>query len=267
MMGALVALIFVSGSNAQPRREHDKVVPLDAEESRERWTEFATSHTVDYCMDFTITHYPRRGRETVFDGEIFAIERGNTALTRIRIKPRKAEGISDFIFKNSPKESKIWKLEDGKFRELGESEWFAPMVDGLIYSPFDLLLSYKFWTYSYAGPGRIGQAVHFFDLQAPHAVSDKVSKVRVALSREFNAPVQTETFNAKGEPAKTLSLGSVKKVDDVWIMLKAEVRDEATRDKDKLQFTAAKLNAEISPETFDVSDGSKMVEKPRLERL
>lgn len=267
MMGALMALIFVSGSNAQPRREHEKVVPLDAEEARERWTEFATSRMADYCMDFSITHFPRRGQETVFDGEIFGMERNGAAFTRIRIKPRGTEGISDFIFKNSPKESKIWKLESGKFRELGESEWFAPMIDGLIYSPFDLLLSYKFWTYSYAGPGRIGQAVHFFDLQAPQEAAGKVSKVRVALSREFNAPVQTETFDADGNAAKTLSLGSVKKVDGVWIMLKAEVRDESTRDKDKLQFTAAKLNAAISPETFDISDGSKMVEKPRLERL
>ena len=55
---------------------------------------------------------------------------------------------------------------------------------------------------------------------------------------------------AKGG-AKTVSLGSVKKADGLWIVLELSARDEASRDKDKLRFRAAKFRADLPSSVFD----------------
>ena len=267
LMGALIALIFVSESVAQIRRGHDKVVELTTQEASEMWSKFKLAKIAgDYAMGFTITHSPRRGENVEYVGEIFGANRGDEVLTRIRVKKvePKNSPISDFILSNSANGGVVWKAQDDKFVEVPKADWFKPLVDGLIYSPFDLLMPYVNWKYVYVGGGRIGQAVYFFDLIPPtKEIAKDVSRVRIAITREFNSPTQTDIFNKEGELVKTVSLGSVKKFDGLWIVRQMFARDEKSRDKDKLEFRAGVVKTIIDSAVFDPT--KKPTEPPRLE--
>lgn len=253
---ACIALFFVPifagapKASAQVRRGFEKVVPLTQGEAADMWNTFKRAKIAgDYAMRFTLTHSPRKGENTEYDGEIFGTERGGKTLTRIRLKKSGDADFADFILSNSPKSQKVWsKNSDGKFAEIPESEWLKPLLEGIVFSPFDLLMPYVNWTPKYAGAGRIGQAVHFFELKTPKSFADTIDKVDVAITREFNSPAQTRVFARGG--AKTVSLGSVKKVDGLWIVLELSARDEASRDKDKLRFRAAKFRAELPSSVF-----------------
>lgn len=254
---ACIALFFVPifaglpDASAQVRRGFEKVVPLTQSEAAEMWNAFKRAKIAgSYAMRFTLTHSPRRGENTEYDGEIFGTERNGKTLTRIRLKKAQDADFADFILSNSPESPKVWrKNAGGKFAEIPESEWLKPLLDGAVFSPFDLLMPYVNWTPKYAGAGRIGQAVHFFELETPKGFADTIDKVDVAITREFNSPAQTRVF-AKGG-AKTVSLGSVKKADGLWIVLELSARDEASRDKDKLRFRAAKFRADLPSSVFD----------------
>lgn len=266
-MGALIALIFVSESVAQIRRGNDRVVELTTQEASEMWGKFKSAKIAgDYVMDFTITHSPRKGENVEYTGEIYGTRRGDEVLTRIRVKKANQENapVSDFILSNSSRGGVVWKAEGDKFVEVSKADWFKPLVDGLIYSPFDLLMPYVNWKYVYVGGGRIGQAVYFFDLLPPSKeIAKEVSRVRIAITREFNSPAQTEIYNQEGDVAKKVTLGSVKKFDGLWLVRQMFARDEKSRDKDKLEFRAGAVKTIIDSSVFDPT--KKPTTPPRLE--
>lgn len=263
IMGAVSALIFVGGLSAQTRRLENKVAPLSRQEANQRWTEFSIeSRMADYCMSFTLEHIPRKGAETKRKGFIFGKQLGNTAFTRIVFDAD--SGGKEFLLENSPDNQRVWKFENGKLEEIKKSDWTKPFFNGCIYAPFDLLVPYRNWPVSYAGPDRIGQAVHYFDARSE---SFPDFKVRVALTREFNSPAQTQILGPNDEPIKTLSLGSIKKIDNVWLMLELSMRDESSRDKDKLIFTRGNLTIKNPAEIFRPESLGKMLDIPKLKNF
>jgi len=264
-MGAAIALIFVSESAAQPRRGYDKVVELSPDEAAQMWGAFKNSSIAgDYAMSFTLTHSPKRGEDVLYEGEIFGARRGEETLTRLRIRKSGGEKFSDFLISHSPSGGSVAKAEGGKFAAVPKSDWFKPLVDGLIYSPFDLMMPYKNWRWRYAGGGRIGQAVYFFDLYPPADMAEQIGKVRMAITREFNSPAQTEIFSPGGARLKTVSLGSVKKIDGLWIVRETSARDDATRDKDKLVFRAAAVRTVLDSKIFSDPSAPALPELKKL---
>ncbi len=254
-MSAAIALIFVSEVSAQMNRGFTKVVELTPSQADEMWSTFKRSKiSGDYAMGFTITHSPRRGEDVEYVGEMYGTRVGDETLTRVRVKKAdtKDSPISDFILSNHSKECKVWRSNGDKFEEIKKADWHKPLVEGLIFSPFDLLTPYIHRQPKYVGGGRIGQAVYFFDLfpSADESAQDS-KKVRIAITREFNSPAQTEIFDSNGKLEKIVSLGSVKKFDGLWIIHELSARDENTRDKDKLRFRAATVKTVVPLSTFD----------------
>lgn len=273
-MGTLWVLIFVTSADAQIKRVNDRVAPLVEDEAQKRWGEFASSRTADYCMDFTIEHAPRKGKSVFYSGTIFSSNKGAASYTRIRAAKKSSTDTVDFLLVNSPQSQEVWKFEDGKAVQVPKEKWQTPLMEGLVYSPFDLLMPYRNWKARYAGAGRIGQAVHYYDLEVPQDFKitenfkdTKIGKIRIALSRDFNAPAAAEVYSTKGELLKTLSLGSVKKIDDLWIMKTAQLRDDLSREKDILRFTYAKMRPIFSKSIFSKDSLGKAPEKPLLEEL
>jgi len=200
---------------------------------------------------------------------MFGEECGGQILTRIRVKKSGAPDseYADFILKSSARNSEVWKAEGGKWVKIPEVDWLNPMLSGLVYSPFDLLAPYRFWAARYESAGRIGQAVYFYALQAPKGFGQKISKVSIALTRDFNSPAQTEIFGEDGKLLKTVSLGSVKKVDGLWIMREISARDEISRDKDVLTFRSAAMRIPLPREIFSTDSAPKAPRIPELKML
>ncbi len=270
-MSTVIVLIFVSEASAKINRGFNKVVELTTTEANNMWRNFSNARIAgDYVMSFTITHSPRRGENVEYVGELFGTRVGDGTLTRIRVKkafPADAP-ISDFILSNSKKNAKVWKASGNKFEEIDKKDWFKPLIDGLIFSPFDLLMPYVNWQHKYVGGGRIGQAVHFFELSpADDEIANGSKKVRIAITREFNSPAQTDIFDKNGILTKTVALGSVKKFDGLWLIKEISARDEISRDKDKLKFNSAAVNVVIPHSVFDPNLQPTQPIKPDLKKL
>ncbi len=271
LMGAVFALVFFRADCAaqiRGARVHDKVVSLSPEEADSNWEKFKKSGIAcDYCMDFKISHAPRRGQEVEYVGEIFGAKANalGEEKMRIRIKKSDSDKFEDWLLVFSPDRRQVWKFEGGKAREISELD--IPICGGLLVSPFDFMMPFKSWKSNYEGSGRIGQAVHFYSLVPENpGGGGKIEKVVVALTREFNSPAQVETFGKGGEE-KVLSLGSVKKIDGLWMMLQFELLDKASRDRDTLRFTAAKVRAKLDPDVFSPDNLGKVPNKPALDKL
>lgn len=275
-MGALWALIFVCEVNAQTRSHHSmRTVALTKEDAAQAWSRFTKTRTANYAMRFSIEHAPRRGESSFYDGIALNQNKGRTSLTRILVKKNGEQKESvEFLLENSPQKKRVWKFENGKALEVPQSDWGKPILRGLIYSPVDLLSPYTSWDYRYAGGGRIGQAVHFFDTTPPEENpkvkigGDEIGKVRIALSREFNHPVAVETYAKDGKLLKTFSLGSVKKIDGFWMAKTLQVKDELTKAKDIIRFTSANMEQTNSaPEVFSQNSLGKAIKLPIMKEL
>ncbi len=274
ILSTLVVLFFFTSVYAQPSRTGrtaDRVVPLSQQESAERWLEFTSSKlATDFCMDFTIRHIPRRGAETLYKGTIWGTEINGVSTMRLRLSKDGNEEFGDYILKSSKNFDSITKFENGEAIKLDYSAYHKPLLDGLIYTPFDLLMQYRYWkNVEYKGADRIGQAVHYFDISAPKEFAEKfpqINVVRIALSREFNHPVQTEFFDSQKNLVKTSTLSSVKKVGDFWIARQIDLRNDITRDKDRLTFIAARLATKF--ENLDlIFDESKIEQQKGVDKI
>lgn len=268
--GALfTALAFTPSAYAQPRSApSEKVRALPQAEAAERWREFSSSEIAgDYCMAFLLSHNPRKSESTEYRGLIFGSRRDGGTATRVTVKPAGSPkaAAADFILLNSPASSKIWRLADGKFREIPESEWGKPILDGLVFSPFDILAPYRWWKPVYKGPARMGKAVHIYALLPPGGFPGGISKVEIALTREFNSPAQTEIFGGAPSALKTVRLGAVKKLDGLWVVSELTARDNSSGDADRLKFVSGAVKINLQAEVFSVERPLLSPEVPELE--
>lgn len=276
-MGALFALIFVSAPELRAQRTsrlHDKVQEISAADAEQRWLKFASSGMDgNFRMGFKIKHSPRRGESSLYSGEICGMSFGGSERIRVSVKipdSNSSGGSAEFLLINSPLKKEVWKFCDGVLEKISEDKWHDAILENLIISPFDLLMPYKNWRASYEGAGRLGQAVYFYALKPEKIFLGSVEKIEIALTREFNSPAQVVSYmkNNPDVPARTLTLGAVKKIEGFWTVLEFDVRDESTRDKDTLRFISAKMRAEFSKDIFEVENlGKPMKNLPLMESL
>lgn len=252
-------------------RDSQKVYPLTPTEAAQRWAEFSRQRPAqDYCFAFTLEHRPRRGESEFFNGLIWGTAGDvSTANTRISLQAKNGCKRTEFLILGNSGKPEIYKFAENKVEKLSFSDWLKPLDSGVIYTPFDILMPFKVWQNSYAGAGREGRAVHYYDLVKPESFTGAdISKIRVALSREFNAPFQTQYFDKDGEISRVLSLGSVKKFDEKWIVKELEMLDKKSRDKDIIKIVSAKFLTSFPAGIFDVNALSKEYEAPKnLESL
>lgn len=270
ILGFILNLSFFAFG--QPRMVvSNSVVPWTPAEQAENWNKFENSYMVDSCFRFRLDHLPRKADAVLYDGIVWNAQRGDIALTRVSLvcKSDNSKSVS-LIAINAKGVGEIYILKGDKFEKLEQTSWSKPLIEGLIYTPFDVLTPYKFWKWSYIGPGREGMAMHFFEL-LPDANFAKAcpdySKVVVGLSREFNAPMQTEYFNEKKEATRRVSLSSVKKVQENWIVKQIELLDLKSRDKDKISITHAAFPKAVDMSLFDINKPLVVVDMPEMERL
>lgn len=270
---ALACLLFAFSFPAFAQRSGrpmDRVAQITKEEAIERWNEFQNSRMAPfYTFRMELEHRPRRGESVFYDALMLGRTVGDDSAVRVDVSKRGGGEKTSFLILSENGKNSIYKHAGGKTSKLDESEWQAPLMDGLIYTPFDVLMPYKRWKWAYHGSGRVGRALYFFDLAAPAdfaAKAPEFARVRMGLDREFNAPFQTEYFDAENRLLRTLSLFSVKKFHENWITKQVEMLESETRDKDRISITHGSF--EMLPDSiFDRENLGRPAPAPALEGL
>ncbi|MFI3290446.1 MAG: outer membrane lipoprotein-sorting protein [Opitutales bacterium] len=269
-MSTFIVLFFLLLSlEAQPRRQiSDRVNDISAETASERWAKFMMSKQADnFYFCFELKHLPKRAKASTYLGEMLAKRINHTYHTRLCFADSQGNRYDYlFILEELSGKSQVYSydFETNATRQLNPEDLLQPLAKGLIYTPLDVLMDYKYWEAKYQRAGRISQAVYFFKLKSPYAW---LGDVEIALSREFNSPEQTQFFSPKGELLRTFSLGSVKKIDDYWIVKTAEIKDEVSGDKDKFSITAANLKESLDANLFKKESLGKDIERILLEDI
>ncbi|MBO7521689.1 MAG: outer membrane lipoprotein-sorting protein [Opitutales bacterium] len=271
-LGLMLVLAAAPADAQRARRADTSVRPLTREDADQRWAEFLASRPArDYAFKFELSHMPRKSPASEYEGYFWGKHfSGDTFFMRLKIWRKSEESSAEeFLFVSENGECKMFKKECGKPAQIPQSDWFKPLLAGLVYTPFDFAAPYKKWAANYAGPGRVGRAVHFFDMRPGGDFArqnPQIKKVRVALSREFNAPFYTEYYGEGDTPSRSMLLDSIKKIGDIWFMKEMEMQDKATRDKDKMKIAAVKFD-ELPIEIFSEKSLEEGIENPILDEI
>ena len=217
--------------------------------------------TGDFSFKFELEHFPRRGRSSVFTGQIWGTWRQSLPLLRIYLRPITGDLFSSvkMLSKNGP-EPEIWMVRDIPGREteshrvLGD-ELLSPILDGVLYSPFDLQMPFLYWPeYEYQGTERKkGRDALVFRMIPPapfSAAHPEVGAVRLYIDIKFKALLGATVLDEAGEPVRSFKIISFKKFHKEWIPKSVDLIDEKTRDKTRFNVVAAALDQQFSVELF-----------------
>lgn len=175
------------------------------------------------------------------------------ALTRLEVFPKESEP-EIWIIQGGAR-PQAWKRgPDGQAVEVGNP---AATIAGSQVSAADMQTPFMQWNeFTYEGMTRFGsRPTHVFLLYPPDAQAGRypgVGGVRAFIDTQFSALSQVQWVDERGEPLKTITAGSVRKVPGVerWIVASLDVRDEQTRDKTRIVIHAAALDLPLPAELF-----------------
>ena len=242
---------------AQPRANPMPKAPaeLTAQTAKDALAEFRASRfAAPFCLQFELAHRPRRGAETLYAGVLWgAPTDGGSAVRLVCWKKDAPSRKRQFLMCNG---RGVWAGGFGEpVRALSAGEQTAPLFEGLLYAPFDVMMPFVYWNdWRYEGSRRAGgRTTDLFRFQAPadwRGAHAEVAAVRVALDRTFNALTVAESLDEKGAILRTFRILDLKKVADVWMVKSIDCVDTQTRDKDRFQVRAAAINPPLPANFF-----------------
>ncbi|HTO04649.1 MAG TPA: outer membrane lipoprotein-sorting protein [Opitutus sp.] len=245
------------GQSAPPLIQLGKADPAEAQAAIEQVRRQGI--TGNYFLEFNLRVMPRRGEERSVPGRLWGSRNEQGALSRVAVTL--TEGGSGAVERRlliqSGRESAVWRWDTGgNVEQLGPASPFDPVVPSTQLTAFDLQMPFVYWEkFDYQGLTRFkGRPAHIMIMRPPTPFTAKypeVTGVRVYLDTQFNALVQTELLGARNAILKTVSLVDLKRIGEQWIPKTFDVRDDRTRDKTRLEVTAAGLNLDFSRALFE----------------
>jgi hypothetical protein len=263
-------LLGFSLARAQPRRSDEIVEPtpvaLNAADAAKELSDFRHGRLDgDFCLQFNLTHLPRRGDEVHYTGTAWGTWNEQGPVTRFRLcqtplppapgQPATLPVYWEWLVQNGPS-PRIWVLEPGAkaAREVLPAQWRAPLFPGTDYTPFDLLMPFLYWDDSaYTGPARIlGRGVDIFTLKPPAAEQPAgIGSVHVAIDRELGKLVRIEQLDPKGVQTREFDLDSIAKVQGQWMVQTCELQNVVAHDYDRFEVKSAALKLKLDAAVFD----------------
>jgi hypothetical protein len=207
----------------------------------------------DFYLQFELRAMPRRGEGRTFQGQLWGSRNEQGAVTRVEVTD--AAGVSHRLLIQNGERASVWRLADGRATPLEVGEWFAPLIPGVEVSAFDLQMPFLYWPDAAVEKITriLGRPAHAFIFRPPEefrAQQAGITGVRAYLDGQYNALVQTEHLGRDNRPTRTFSLISLKRIGDQPIPRQADFRNDVTRDKTRLQVTAAALDLKLPPAVF-----------------
>lgn len=257
------------GHSAPPLIQLGKVDPAEARAAIEQVRRQGIAG--DYFLEFNLRVMPRRGEERNIPGRLWGSRNQQGALSRVAVTL--TEAVERRLLIQSGRESAVWRWDTGgTVEQLGPASPFEPIVPATQLTAFDLQMPFVYWEkFDYQGLTRFkGRPAHIIIMRPPAPFSSKypeITGVRVYLDTQFNALVQTELLGARNAILKTLSLVDLKRIGEQWIPKTFDVRDDRTRDKTRLEVTAAGLNLDFSHTLFESAHLAEDVRAPDESQL
>ena len=265
-IAALAGLAAVCAARAQqpgaPVRERF-MESIDPETGARKLRSFRNQRLEgDYFFRFVFEHLPRRARKSEYRGHMWGTWNERGPLSRIRLwtgeSAQGEDGAPEEWILQGGASPEAWHREgrDGGFRKIRGDALFAPVFEGVLHTPFDLLMPFTHWTqYEYEGPARVrSRIVQEFLMQAPEggrAEAAGVSAVRIALDDAYDALLRAEVLGDDGSVVSRFAVESFKKVGGRYIVKEITLEDTASGDRTRFSVRAAAVGLDLDPALFD----------------
>ncbi len=218
----------------------------------------------EYYLEFDLRVMPRRGDERVLHGKLWGGRNGQGAILRVAITDE--AGHEHRLLMQNGENPAVWRSDSGA-ETPRQVDAFAPLVDGVELTAFELQMPYIYWPdASLETVSRVrGRPAHVFLFRPPAAwaaAHPEISAVRASLDTQYHAPVQSELLDPTGRALRTLSLVDLRKVGDQYIVKTVDLRNDQTRDKTRFQVTAAALGLEFAGAVFEPAHLSEDIASP-----
>lgn len=220
-------------------------------------------------LEFELHALPRRGEERTYRGRLWTARPHGALTLRLSLEDGAGQTLR-FLIENGPR-PQVWRWTGSSVVEMPASAWTTPLLPEVELSAFDLLMPFLFWPEAaYQGTDRVrGREARSFVFKAPVTgeVIPDVGAARVFLDAQVNALLQYDLLDRSGKVARTFSLVSLKRLDAMVMPKALEFRNERSRDKARLQFTAAMLGVDFSSALFDPAALGQEISAPTGRKL
>jgi hypothetical protein len=225
-----------------------------------------------YFLEFELHTLLRRGGDgKVFKGALWGARNQQGPVMRVELTDA-AGGIHRLLIQSGEKAS-VTRWRDGRVESVEGAQLMAPIISGIEISAFDLQMPYLYWPNPFVEKitrsnfGRPSNAFMFPPPASFTAHHPEIGGVRANLDTKFNALIQAEVLGRDTKLVKSFALLSVKHVGDQVVPKQVDYRNEVTRDKTRLQITAAALGLTLPPSTFDAANLAQNAARPSASQV
>ena len=215
--------------------------------------------TVDLVARFTLTHRPRSGDDRSVEGTLWMSWKHAYPAARIDVAG------SSFLLLRDRSGSRLWSAARGQPARPVAVGGTQPLVPGFLFSPYDLQAPFADWPDARyeRSERRRGRPLNLYLARPPAGSAGLPPAVRFGLDRAYLALIEATTLDAEGKAARVMLAEDFAQVDGTWILGRASVRDERTRDRDVLEVVSACVNARLPAATFSPERLGAPAEEPK----
>jgi hypothetical protein len=207
----------------------------------------------DYSFSFELVNRPKGGDQSEVFGSMWGTwDEDGKALTRVDIALPERHTLH-LIYHGGADGKILRSLDDGQTEEIKGEARFAPIIDGLTFTTFDLQMPFVYWTnYTYEGTKKlIGRPAHYFLFTPPADYESKdVKSVRVAIDAGFMVMLYAEELDQSGKTTKSFRINDFAKTDGQWIVKEIDLVDANSKDRTRFKVLDARVGLNLPAEIF-----------------
>jgi len=266
----LAAAAAIHCAEAQPKGRPDPrfVQPdqIDPATGTQVLEAFRSARTAgDYDFDFIFVNRPRGGENRTLTGRMLGTwDQAGHALGRADVLLPDGHTLQ-LLYKGGT-DGAIYEGRQGQVAQKLDGEArFAPIAEGLTFTPFELQMPFLFWTdYVYEGTRKLmGRPAHYFILYPPvDFESQQIGAVRVAIDADFMVMLMAEELDHDGNPFKDFRINGFKKVDGQWIVKEIDLVNETSKDRTRFKVIGARVGLTLPAELFTLSEDGSIPDMP-----
>lgn len=245
---SLVALLLTTlAAGAASPGSANALPSLGKDEAAQVLSDFRNSGLAcDLVMRFELRHLPREGEAPpARTGTLWMSWRHGQPAVRVEV------GANRFLLLRKEGRSTLFRSEGSAAVEITAADALKPLLPGHLFAPYDLQAPFTHWadTAYERTERRRGRPLNLFLAKAPAGAQP--AAVRFGLDRAYLALIEATSLDAAGKPTRLMLIEDFAQVDkSVWILGKASVRDEQTRDRDTLEAREACVDARLPAALF-----------------
>ncbi len=230
---------------------------LPPEEAAKALSDFrASGLTVDLTAKFELRHLPRDEDKPSprAEGTLWMSWRHAFPAARVDI------GDRSFLVLRTASGTRAWTAARGGAAEPIAAGALRPLLPGFLFSTVDLQAPFADWqdTRYLGSERRRGRPLNLYLAKRPAGAGELPPAVRFGLDRAYLALIEATALDDAGRPMRTMRADDFAQVDETWILGKASVTDERTRDRDVLEVREASVKDRLPAGLFDPASLGKV---------